>query len=826
VVRAGSWRAPVRRLSAQRPRSLPDGVDDPDVQALFDARHYASVAGSRRGLAHYLDVGWRRGLDPHPLFSTRHYLAHSRDVVGAGMCPLVHYARHGASELRSPHPLFDAVHYADLGRRGWDRTVDPLRHYLTHAGCDGRQPNVWFDSDFYRHHSPDVVAAGVNPLVHYASAGWHEGRRPHPDFDVAHYLRTNPDVAATGVEPLAHFLRCGIRQGRSPSAGVDAVALATLVAATAGDRWPPEPEPLPPRRARTDGADVGPALSVVVGTSGAVDTLPAVLAALEAQTAGREDFEVIVVADAADDALRAWADEPSRRIVVHPGAGSAGRRNLGLFVAAAPIVLFLADDERADPDLITQHRRAHDRYPQVEVAVVGRTTWDEEVASTPLATWTTLADDVPLGYPGNPRVAAPDRGHTPAPPQSVKRSLHVRRGAVDPTVERFGDVELAIRLQLAGLDLRAWPAARSSRVGPCDLDALCAEMVADGPELVRLAAVDPSGLVGDLCAVTGASMIWRRAADTFERDRAAARAAEVDGGEPRELFARYHDLLWASRARGIASALAAPSTAPAAERPLTCARRDPVRVGGPRPRVLVAGVVLADRPNTAVASSRELAASRHYAVEQRWIVVGRARPRFPRRAALPERHIAVRRSTLAPKYELLGDLLAEADPGSYDHVLLVDDDVDLPAGFLDAFLDIQRALGFVLAQPARAPGSPADHPIVLQQPGSLARRTLFVEQGPVLSIQRDALLAILPFDLRSPMGWGYESIWSHRLGMDAAMGIVDATTVAHRLRPTAALYAKAAGEVASATLLDAVGHRPLDECMRILEVHPLDARDA
>ena len=135
-----------------------------------------------------------------------------------------------------------------------------------------------------------------------------------------------------------------------------------------------------------------------------------------------------------------------------------------------------------------------------------------------------------------------------------------------------------------------------------------------------------------------------------------------------------------------------------------------------------------------------------------------------------------------------------ASPERYDHVLLVDDDVDLPAGFLDRFLDIQRSLGFALAQPARSIGSPADHPIVLQQPGALARRTLFVEVGPVLSIARSALDAVLPFDLRSSMGWGYEAVWSHRLGERSAIGIIDATPVDHRLRPTAAHYAKSARE--------------------------------
>ena len=76
------------------------------------------------------------------------------------------------------------------------------------------------------------------------------------------------------------------------------------------------------------------------------------------------------------------------------------------------------------------------------------------------------------------------------------------------------------------------------------------------------------------------------------------------------------------------------------------------------------------------------------------------------------------------------------------------------------------------------------------------------------------------------MGWGYECVWSHRLGTRAAIGIIDATPVDHRLRPTAAHYTKADGEAGSAALLAAVPHRPLDDCMRVLEIHPLEAERA
>ena len=99
----------------------------------------------------------------------------------------------------------------------------------------------------------------------------------------------------------------------------------------------------------------------------------------------------------------------------------------------------------------------------------------------------------------------------------------------------------------------------------------------------------------------------------------------------------------------------------------------------------------------------------------------------------------------------------------YDYVLLVDDDVDLAAGFLDVFLDAQSALRFGLAQPARTATSSSAYPIVAQHPGLVGRETRFVEQGPVLSIHRSVLADIVPFDLRSPMGWGYENIWTARL---------------------------------------------------------------
>ncbi|HTJ72563.1 MAG TPA: glycosyltransferase family 4 protein [Actinospica sp.] len=229
-------------------------------------------------------------------------------------------------------------------------------------------------------------------------------------------------------------------------------------------------------------------------------------------------------------------------------------------------------------------------------------------------------------------------------------------------------------------------------------------------------------------------------------------------------------------------------------------------------RVLVIGVVLAGQPNNGRAVIAELASSRQHTVEQRWAAIGRPGPDLA--AALT---LTVPEPT--PKIPLLRRLLDGVRIADYDFIVLCDDDVALPPGFLDRFLDLQRTAGFALAQPARTEDSYIDHPIVQRQPGVLARRTLFVESGPVVCAHRSAFPHLLPFPEESPMGWGIEEVWSHRL--DAAgltLGIIDAVPVGHRLRPPTAHYRREDAEQGRAALLAAHAHRPMDQCLRVLDV--------
>ena len=190
-------------------------------------------------------------------------------------------------------------------------------------------------------------------------------------------------------------------------------------------------------------------------------------------------------------------------------------------------------------------------------------------------------------------------------------------------------------------------------------------------------------------------------------------------------------------------------------------------------------------------------------VERPGLLMGAARAELGR-----SRH-AVTMRTRAPgtlgKFANLNALLAEHDPAAHDWVLVVDDDVVLPRGFLDAFVALAEEAGLVVAQPAHRLFSHAAWPVTRRRAGSLVRRSTFVEIGPVTAFQATAFDALLPFpDLA--MGWGLDVHWSavaRERGWPA--GVIDATPVGHTLAPAAQGYSR---EVAVAEARAFLADRP------------------
>jgi Protein of unknown function (DUF707) len=230
-------------------------------------------------------------------------------------------------------------------------------------------------------------------------------------------------------------------------------------------------------------------------------------------------------------------------------------------------------------------------------------------------------------------------------------------------------------------------------------------------------------------------------------------------------------------------------------------------------RVLVLGVFMADRENLAAGISSELGRSLAFRVEQRWVALGTS--------AVPaelDLVTAFRQASPLPKFTILNRLLSQGGVADFDYLVVVDDDIELPHGFLDRYLELVERHDLALAQPARTHDSYIDHAFVEQLDGLDARWTRFVEIGPLFSIRRDAVALLTPFDEGSPMGWGYDLAWP--VTMEQAglrLGIVDATPVRHRLRKPVSNYDSGAAARAMAGHLAGRAHLDRSAAFTILE---------
>jgi len=101
----------------------------------------------------------------------------------------------------------------------------------------------------------------------------------------------------------------------------------------------------------------------------------------------------------------------------------------------------------------------------------------------------------------------------------------------------------------------------------------------------------------------------------------------------------------------------------------------------PQPSVLVLGIYLANRQNNVIDIVETIAGSASFRVEQRWIALGGVPP------SESVAEVTVERVTeITPKGALINRQIDAVDLQPFEYVVLCDDDVVLPTGFLDSFL--------------------------------------------------------------------------------------------------------------------------------------------
>jgi hypothetical protein len=215
----------------------------------------------------------------------------------------------------------------------------------------------------------------------------------------------------------------------------------------------------------------------------------------------------------------------------------------------------------------------------------------------------------------------------------------------------------------------------------------------------------------------------------------------------------------------------------------------------PRRRVLALGIERGDQPGLLGAARGELTRSEHDVTFATGEAGGRG------------------------KFENLNTLLATHPPDGHDWLIVVDDDVALPRGFLDVFIFLAERFSLRLAQPAHRYRSHAAWRVTRRRPASLVRETAFVEIGPVSAFHAETFSTLLPFPpLR--IGWGLDAHWSAIARQHGwKLGVVDATPVRHGLRPIAAAYDRGAAIEEATTFLARRPYTRAADAQRTIATH-------
>src|SRR5262245_49386274 len=221
-----------------------------------------------------------------------------------------------------------------------------------------------------------------------------------------------------------------------------------------------------------------PEIAAILPTRDGGHLLPRVLAGLWRQSLAFERFEVIVVDDGSTDDTLAVLETLGRGLPLHlfrqKASGIAAARNIGVWAARAPIIVFIDDDNAPDPWLLETHLEAHRRQPDPAVAVLGHTSLDRTIAALPLMRHVTEVGCQLFAFGQFQPEQVLDYTAFCGGRTSCKRDLLLDHGLFDPDFT-FGceDIELAWRLRPHGLRVIYEPTARTVMFRAMTFDELC-----------------------------------------------------------------------------------------------------------------------------------------------------------------------------------------------------------------------------------------------------------------------------------------------------------------------------------------------------------------
>lgn len=173
------------------------------------------------------------------------------------------------------------------------------------------------------------------------------------------------------------------------------------------------------------------------------------------------------------------------------------------------------------------------------------------------------------------------------------------------------------------------------------------------------------------------------------------------------------------------------------------------------------------------------------------------------------------------KFTLLNKLLTARTTPDDAFVVVADDDVCFAVGDLAACLAEAARYDLDLFQPSHAWSSIFTYPLLLHRPRLAARRTTFVECGPLFVVGPRHRSALLPLPEDLGMGWGIEAEWfALARNQGVRLGVIDSCRIVH-VNPVGVGYDRAATKRMLEVQLDGVGRRSVYELQTEVSRWPL-----
>lgn len=235
-------------------------------------------------------------------------------------------------------------------------------------------------------------------------------------------------------------------------------------------------------------------VSVVIPSHQRREALRRALLALSKQTADAASYEVIVSVDGSSDGseemARSFEAPYELRVTAGPPRGRAAACNAAIESARGEVLIVLDDDMQPAPAFVERHLAHHP--PGSRLCVMGAVPIELDASSPHAARYTREKFNDHLA-----RLAEPGHDFVPRDFYSGNASLRTEEmravGGFSESFTVYGneDIDLSLRLQAAGVELRYDAEALAQQEYDKDLTALAADTVAKGRTTVQLARSHP-----------------------------------------------------------------------------------------------------------------------------------------------------------------------------------------------------------------------------------------------------------------------------------------------------------------------------------------------